>query len=342
MNHINPKVGIVLINWNSGVKTIHCIESIQKPESFQYEIIVIDNGSKDGSLEKLKARFPDLRIFENKANMGFVGACNQGLKYFLEKQTPYCILFNNDMIADENWLRSFVAAADRYETSDILGSTIAFKNMPRLYNSTGVVMNFSGYCWDRDFGEYVDNVKRQTGEVLAVSGGSMLIKTRILSRVGYLDKDYFAYYEDLEFCLRYRRILNGNITFVSEAKCFHEYSGSSSSVPVFRYWLTVRNFWINIAKTFSLSMIWRYYPRILWDRLRGEIRNRIRNKQYKFLCIEIVSIVLFFYYLAKNVKMFFAKDYSKNYEHLLVQSQGYAEINISHIEKESKQKWKSY
>ena len=336
-------VTIILINWNSGNKTKDCIESLFQSSYKKFNIIVVDNGSTDQSIEDLEQSYNQsnkIEFIKYFKNTGFCYANNRAMEKALSNNSEYIILLNNDMSVASDWLEKLIMTAEKNDNAVVFGSKIKFKNMPDLLNSTGIHMNISGYCWDRDFGEYDKNVNRETSSILAVSGGSMMIRSSILKDSGLLDEDYFAYYEDLEFCLRVRRKKLGEIIYVNDSICYHEYSGSSSKMPVFRYYLAVNNFWLNLSKVFSLKMLMRHAPRIVLRRIRNEVFMKIKKREWEYLLIEIKGIVKFPFMILKNLKNISEKGFADTYRHLLQPANIMPGANIGNIEKESGKKWK--
>ena len=108
----NPKIFIIIINWNGKRDTIECLESLEKLEYKNCEIVIVDNGSKDNSVDTLKNRFPQINLLEARRNLGFAGGNNLGMRYALEHGADFILLLNNDTIADGDLINQLLAASE--------------------------------------------------------------------------------------------------------------------------------------------------------------------------------------------------------------------------------------
>jgi GT2 family glycosyltransferase len=193
------KVCIIILNWNGREFLKNCLNSIKKNVSFKnYKVIVVDNGSKDGSQNMIKKRFKEVDLIENKKNNGFSGGNNQGMKHALKKYDPcYVYLLNNDTLVEKNWLEEAIKCAESKKEIGIVGSKqLTFDRRPAI--SAG---------WIRLLGikYYYGN---QEKEVNWVSGAGFLIKKEVLEKIGFLDEIYNpVYYEETD--LEKRAILAG-------------------------------------------------------------------------------------------------------------------------------------
>ena len=105
---MNPKVSVNILTWNQPVDTIECIESCQKIDYDNYEILVIDNHSVDNSVELFRKRFPNMRIIQNKDNFGYAGGNNVGIKFALEYGAEYVLILNNDTTVEPDFLKKMI------------------------------------------------------------------------------------------------------------------------------------------------------------------------------------------------------------------------------------------
>ena len=137
---MEPKVFIIVLNWNNWSDTIGCLESLNKANYPNFEIVVVDNGSK----EKMKipvlqpGRYsPKIKVFYNKKNLGFSGGNNIGINYALNQGADYALLLNNDTIVDNNFLNELIEAAEKDEKIGILGPKIYYHKDPQMIWSAG-------------------------------------------------------------------------------------------------------------------------------------------------------------------------------------------------------------
>src|SRR3989338_4064797 len=121
-----PKVFIILLNWNCKLHTEECLNSLKSIAYDNYKIVVVDNGSQDGSVDFLKTRFPEVFLISNKRNMGFAEGNNIGVKYAVSQGADYVLLLNNDTVVDKNFLNELVETAENNKESVLVG--------PKIYN----------------------------------------------------------------------------------------------------------------------------------------------------------------------------------------------------------------
>jgi hypothetical protein len=219
-------VFIVILNWNGWKDTVECVESCLKITYSNFRILIVDNGSTDGSETILKKRFPEAEIIQTGSNLGFAGGNNVGIKYALEQGAEYIWLLNNDTIVDINALAGLVAELHKNPEAGIAASKIYYFSKPK-------VIWFAGGTWNP-----VDHIARHNGldeedarqyDVVAetdfATGCSLLFKASLISKIGYLKEDYYLYWEDVDWCVNARK--NGwKIIYVPNSHVWHKVSQS--------------------------------------------------------------------------------------------------------------------
>src|SRR5258708_32678625 len=139
MSSDQPKVSIVILNWNSYEVTRDCFLSLRKLASTNFEVVLVDNGSIDSSAEKLAQEFPETRVIKNDRNLGFTGGNNIGMRDALRRGTDYLLLLNNDTIVAPNFLRELVQTAERDVTIGMLNPKIYFfEPADRIWYAGGI------------------------------------------------------------------------------------------------------------------------------------------------------------------------------------------------------------
>lgn len=228
----NPKVSIVIVNWNTCEDTMECIESLKKIDYPNYEIIIVDNASSGDDVKILQDRFGDYaHIIANDRNDGFAGGCNIGMRYALEKGTDYILWLNNDTIVDAQFLSEMVKVAEGDSAIGITGSKIYYYRYPNRLQSVGGKMNWwlgkRTMCgWDEeDTGQYDALTERDY-----VFGTSLLVKKVVVDKISFLDTSFFFNYEDFDYCTRAKRA-GFKIVYVPESKIWHKYGASFAKVP---------------------------------------------------------------------------------------------------------------
>lgn len=223
------KVLAVVLNYNGVFFTrdlfLKCIKSLKEQSYKDLKIVVVDNCSTDYSIKLIKHNFPEIDIIQLSKNHKTC-AYNFGLKYALKNGYKYTLLSNNDIIFKSDFVESMVYFADKFKDGGIFTPKILFLDNRTKVNSTGLIINRTGYAYDRDFGKDLNDLKRDSGEVTGGSGASMFVRTDVVKNVGYYEKFYSAYYEDLDFSFKLRRFSNFKIYYNDSAICYHKFSSS--------------------------------------------------------------------------------------------------------------------
>lgn len=241
MKSMNPLIYIILVNYNGYMDTKECLESLKKLKYGNYKIVVVDNASRDSSLELLRNNPDGYILIESSTNLGFAGGNNLGIEYALKAGAQFVLLVNNDTIVDENLLSNMLQTFEKNSKVGVVGGKIL------LYDNKAIISHAGGYVdmfkfttvhygMDKSSFEGDYNIEREVG---FVSGCLMLIKREVFEKVGLLPGEYFMYYEDTDFCLR---VIAGGykIYYNPKAEIFHKVSMSSGGEdsPFFIKWNT--------------------------------------------------------------------------------------------------------
>ena len=235
------KVYIILLNWNGKEDTLECIESLKKIDYEDYKIIVVDNGSEDDSVLEIRKQYPEIKIIENKKNLGFAGGNNVGIRYALENGADYVLLINNDTTVEKDFLRELVKVGELNKSNGLLGpKTNYHSEQNRIWFAGGKVN------WLKNKGTHLglDEIdSRQYDEIKKVdylTGCCLLIKKEVIEKIGILAEDYFLYYEDTDFSLRAKNV-GYDCVYVPKAKIYHKVSRSTSPGSSSYIYYHVRN-----------------------------------------------------------------------------------------------------
>lgn len=231
-------VSIVIVNWNTSESLRNCLRSIYAQTCYvNYEVCVIDNASTDGSVEMVRGEFPTVTVIANTKNRGFAAANNQGIEI---AEGRYILLLNSDTTICNNAIEKCVKYADKHQDVAIVGpqvwedeSTIQYTcfGYPSLTNYlfrlSGLVKLFKN---NHIFGrEQMRWWKRDSErEVDVVSGMFMLVRREAIEQCGALDKTYFVYCEEADWCYRFSKA-GWKIMFWPGAKIIHAHGGSHST-----------------------------------------------------------------------------------------------------------------
>lgn len=245
-----PEVSVIIPNWNGKHLLKKCLAALEKQSYKDIEILVIDNGSKDGSVEFIKNKYPKINLIELKDNIGFAGAVNLGIKICTGN---YMVLVNNDTEADRNFLKFLVQSAKSKKEVGMVAAKILQMGNKNLIDSAGDYIDAVGHANNLGYGK-TDNQEFQKGkEVFLVSGGACLIKRKVFESIGFFDETYFAYMEDVDFSLR-AQLRGFKAYFEPRSVIYHHHKATSSKFPAFTEYLQYRNMTMTIIKDFPASV----------------------------------------------------------------------------------------
>ncbi len=252
-------VAVVVPNWNGkdGLKT--CLDSLLS-QTTQPQIIVVENGSTDGSLEYLRHNYPQVRLVVNQTNHGFAGGVNDGIKVAMELGCEYVALFNNDATAETDWLEKLVAVLDVEKEFGIATCKLMAADKSHM-DSTGDQYTVWGLPYPRGRGEPVSDVYDEKIRVFAASGGASLYRTKMFEEIGLFDEDFFAYYEDVDISFR-AQLSAWQVRYVPEAIAYHQIGATSGKIRGFTTHQTTKNLPLllvkNVPRRFFFKIWWRF------------------------------------------------------------------------------------
>jgi GT2 family glycosyltransferase len=219
-------VCVIVVNWNGWRDTLECLESCARLDYPRVEIVVIDNGSTDDSVARLRERFPSLHLIETGANLGFAAGNNAGLPVARRLGAAYVWLLNNDTVVDPASLSALVDALRDDDDIAIAGSKICHQDEPgTLWYAGGFLSSFWGWAVHRGSGEPDDGRYDQTADVDFATGCSLLVRTAVLDEIGPLADEYFLYWEDVDLCARARQA-GGRVVYVPASRVLHKLGSS--------------------------------------------------------------------------------------------------------------------
>jgi GT2 family glycosyltransferase len=251
----SPKVSIIILNWNGKQNTINCLESLKLTTYTDYEITVVDNGSTDGSLEYLKDNHPDIKLIENGKNLGFAEGNNVAIKEILKRtEIKYIALLNNDTLVEPDWLEHLV---NSLESDDYMGSCqpkILSLINPDTIDAVGISIDRCGRAYQEGYNEKDSDKYSEIREVFGVCAGAALYRTKMLKQIGFFDKDFFAYYEDVDLAIR-ARLFRWRSFCVPQAVIYHIHSATLGSESPFKKYLLERNAYYYVIKCLPRKVI---------------------------------------------------------------------------------------
>ncbi len=220
----NPLVSILIVNWNGKKHLEICLSSLSKITYKNVEILVVDQGSVDGSVKYLEDNHKNINVIKLDKNVGFAAGSNVGFKH---AKGDFVLFLNNDTRVKQDFLEPLVYAMSDPKVA-VVQPKICFWNK-KYIQSAGSFLTLTGFLYHRGYGADINkyNVK---DEIFSVNGACMLVRTKVAHKLGIFDEDYFAYFEETDFC--WRTIISGyKVIYEPKSVIFHK-GGQTSKVFV--------------------------------------------------------------------------------------------------------------
>ncbi|MBQ6550550.1 MAG: glycosyltransferase family 2 protein [Lachnospiraceae bacterium] len=243
------KATVVIPNWN-GMKFLKaCLDSLLIQDTDDFEVLMIDNASEDGSAEFVRAEYSSVRVDVMPENLGFAGGVNEGI---LRSETPYVILLNNDTECAPGFVRALIAAADRDPRIFSVSARMVNFYDRTLMDDAGDLYTVLGWGAQRGVGQPVsDRRYGKPKDVFSACGGAALYRREIFSEIGLFDPDHFAYLEDIDVGYR-ARIYGYRNVYEPDAWVYHVGSGTSGS----KY----NDFKVRLSSRNALYLVYKNMP----------------------------------------------------------------------------------
>lgn len=234
----SPVVSIIIPNWNGQAYLETCLESLKKQTYPDFEVIVVDNGSTDGSVSFLKAKYSSfILLIELPKNTGFDYATNIGITH---AKGEFIATLNNDTEADPHWLQELIKGMDYKGQVGMCASKILFFHQRHIIDKVGHLFYPDGQnrgrgCMEEDRGQY-DEIE----EVFFPDACAALYRKEMLDEVGLFDEDFFAYGDDAELGFR-ARLFGWKSIYIPAAIVYHIHSGTSGAYAPDKIFFVERN-----------------------------------------------------------------------------------------------------
>jgi GT2 family glycosyltransferase len=282
---LNNKVFIIVLNWNKWKDTIECLESLLILDYPHYRIVVVDNNSTDGSVERIKSwARGDIRVesdfikgassnqkriieceeagheddlqtgitlIQSGSNLGYAGGNNIGIRYAVTKQADFIWILNNDTVVDKNALSEMVSMAKTDKKIGMVGSKLFYHDQPKIIQAAGggyfsFWKGFSRHCGLK---EADIGQWDQVFEPGYLTGSSLLLRSEVINSIGFMDETFFLYGEELEWQIRARNH-GWKLVYCPTSIIWHKDSASlSDKKPIIDFY-TTRN-WLRVVKRYK-------------------------------------------------------------------------------------------
>jgi GT2 family glycosyltransferase len=229
----------IVLSWNGHEDTLSCLDALAKVSEPPVEVVCVDNGSTDGSVEAVRDRHPAVHLIENGRNLGFSGGCNVGIRFALSQGADWVVLVNNDAVVAPDAVAGFAAAAVQHPEAGVLAGKLYLADPPdRIWYAGQRFLAWLGYSGrhrgqGRRDGPRYDRIRptdRANGALMAVSRAA-------IEEIGLLDEDLFAYVEDVDWSIR-ARAAGFEVLFVPWARAWHRVGASTGGATHNSYYGT--------------------------------------------------------------------------------------------------------
>jgi GT2 family glycosyltransferase len=246
------KASIIIVNWNGKAHLPDCLESLNAQTFKDFETILVDNGSADGSLEFVDKHYPWVKTVALPANRGFAGGNNAGYPH---ASGDYIIALNNDTEAEPTWLEELVRVTDENPAVGMVASRICSYDDHDVIDSLGVKVCSDGMSRGAfRLQRFSDLALGKTEEILLPSACAALYRRQMIETVGFFDEDFFAYCEDTDLGMR-GRLAGWRAVLARDAVVYHKYSQTGGVFSPFKLYLVERNHYWVAFKTYPLTWI---------------------------------------------------------------------------------------
>jgi GT2 family glycosyltransferase len=274
---VSPRVCVVICNYNGKADTLACLESLRHDTYPDKQIVLIDNGSTDGSAEAVAATFAEVSIVRMPLNGGFTGGNNVGLRRAMNAGAKYVFWLNNDTTIEPTTIEELVRAAEEHGEFALLTPMIHYAADPsRPW--------FAGSALDLEHGVAVhDNTvppapDAPIQEIPWSTGCAMFAPAELMSRLGGFDERFFLYWEDVDLSLRVRAT-GRRIGLVPSARIYHKVSATASRLRGMSRYYYVRNSLLLVHRHASRARRWRALARVFAARSREALREMRHERE---------------------------------------------------------------
>lgn len=273
------KVLVVIPHYNKIELLITCVNYLKKQDTDDFDVLIVDNGSNDGSVEfiyELTSKNNNYHSILLSENTGFAIAVNKGFKYSIDNNYEYTILLNNDAYPEKSFVKNLTKAINGNKKRFAISSLMLCYNDKSLIDDFGDEYNILGYAFQNKTGHNVNSIEKNE-IVFSACGGASIYNNEIVKNIGYMDEHFFAYLEDIDFSYR-ARLYGYLVETCRNAVCYHLGSATSGS----KY----NEFKVRISSRNNIYLIYKNMP----------------NYQIiiNFLPILIGSIVKLIYFITKG------------------------------------------
>jgi GT2 family glycosyltransferase len=254
------KIAVIVLNWNGRQFLPECLDSLAAQTMRDFEVVLVDNGSADGSPLYIRDAYPWVKLVELPENIGFAAGNNRGLE---AAAGEFIVALNNDTRVEPDFLAELLAAAQAFPGAGMVAAKMLNYFEPGRIDAVALKIGVNGLGYnigygERDAGQYDVGVA-----AFGPCGGAALYRRAMIEKIGFFDPDFFAYYEDFDLAWR-GRLAGWGCVCAPRAVVHHVHSATSGEYSPFKVYQTQRNKWYVIAKNWPGVLILRHLPALLF------------------------------------------------------------------------------
>ena len=258
----DKSIAIILLNWNNSHYTIDCVNSLLNTTYQNKKIIIVDNFSNDNSVNKIKTKFPDIKIIQNKSNLGFAGGNNVGIKYAIKNKFDFIMLLNNDTVVKNTFIEPLVDSFKK-NVMAVQPLILNYPDSNTIWNNGGSINSLFGIFKTINKNKSINLIKNfNKKETEWISGCCFMIRSSVIDEIGILDDNFFVYYEDVDWSIRITE-KKYKILIVPSSIIYHFEGGSWKTkkknkegyISPYTHYLNIRNHIYLIKKHKNMFII---------------------------------------------------------------------------------------
>ncbi|MFY9410023.1 MAG: glycosyltransferase family 2 protein [Methanosarcina flavescens] len=293
MSGKHKSVSVVILSYNSKEYLKECIPSLISQTYQDFEIIVVDNASTDGSEEFIKANYPGIKIVQTGKNLGYAAGNNAG---FEVAEGEYIVVVNPDTVADPEWLAKLIEPLENDPTITATTSKVLIYYQKDKINTCANTAHYTGLTFCRGLNKSASELD-SCQPVGAVSGCSFAIRSDMLKNINGFDSDFFLYQEDADLSWRIR-FAGGKIMYVPESVIYHKYK---LSIAPWKEFYLERNRYLILLKNFSLKTLLLLLPVLIVTEIVTMGHAVLNGPKY------VKSKLLAYFWILQNIKIILTK-----------------------------------
>lgn len=256
-DHGTPPITVVIVNWNGGRLLLRVLKALQGQSLRPARVVVVDNGSTDGSAEMVARVFPGVRLQRLGKNLGFAAANNLALRE--EVATPWVALLNPDAVPEPDWIELLWQGVRAHPGCSAYGCRMRRYDDPRRLDGSGDCYHPCGWGWRRDYGVAEAEAHLRPGEIFAPCAAAALYRREDVLAVGGFDEEFFCYFEDVDLGFRLR-LAGKRCFYLPDAIVRHVGSATTGRRSDFAVYHGYRNLIWCWWKNMPGAVLWRHLP----------------------------------------------------------------------------------